>query len=732
MSKKRDALLTERFPALRKLLPSRRNQPVPLVQAIANADCGAACLAMVLRYYGKSVRLNDLRDATGTDRDGVSAFAILQAAEEYGLRGRGLRVEPSDLAYLPRGTILHWELKHFVVLEKVKRNAVVIVDPSSGRRPVSIREFRKSFTGVALTFEPADDFQPSRDHDKSVFHYFRRVLAELNAVTKLFVTSLLIRIFLLATPLLTAAVVDRIVPRGDYRLLHILGLGFATIIGFHLLSDLVRAHLLLHLRTHLDVQMTLGFLEHLVSLPYLFFQQRSSGDLMMRVNSNAFMREILTMTTMSAMLDGPMVMLYLLLLLVLGPSIGLLVLALGVLEVLIFVLARRVYRLLMARELHARARADSLLVEMLGGIETLKSLGVEHRAVERWSNLFVDQLNVSISRGRARALVDSLMNTIQMGAPLVILLYGASLVLNQQLSLGAMLGLTALATGFLTPLSKLIASALELQLLKSYIRRLDDVLGTAPEETPGEAATARPFEGRIALEGVSFRYSSGAPLVVRDVSLDIAPGQWVAIVGKSGAGKSTLARLIIGLYRPASGRTLYDGVDLTTLAPRSVRRQIGIVPQTPYLFGGTIRENILFADATRPLEDAVEAARIAAIHDEIMSMPLGYDTLVGDGGSALSAGQRQRVALARALLNQPRLLLLDEATSDLDTINEQRIQENLGSLRCTRVVIAHRLSTIMHADAILVLDEGSIVERGSHEALVERGGTYFELVSAQL
>lgn len=724
--------LLDRFPALQKLGELASQKRIPHVQQLTATECGAACLTMVLAYFGKAVRLEEVREVTGIGRDGATALALVQAAHYFGLRSRGVRIEIEDLEYLDPGSILHWEFNHFVVFERLRKNGVDIVDPAFGRRFVPMEQFRRSFTGVVLLLEPSDKFETQAKQDRTLWRHVKRVLADSRNWVRLLVTSLLLQVFALSVPVLTGALVDRVVPRGDYHLLLVLSIGLLSLVGFHFLASMIRAYLLLQLRTYLDARMTLGFLEHLIDLPYVFFQRRSAGDLMMRLNSNTTIREILTAGALSGLLDGTLVVVYLIILLVASPSMGLLVLVLGVLQIGVFIFTRRKQRDLMSENLHIQAKSQSYQVEMLTGIETLKAMGSEQRAAEHWSDLFVDVLNVSLARGRLSAWIDSITSTLKLGSPLLILGMGALLVLQGNLTLGTMLALTSLAAGFLGPLSNLVGTAGQLQILGSYLERIEDVLAAPAEQDPTRARQPAKLKGRITLEDVSFRYSPAAPMVVRNVSLEIAPGQFVAIVGRSGSGKSTLSSLLLGLYAPASGVIRYDGVDLSELDLRSVRRQVGIVTQRPYLFGTTIRANIALSDPTLPLDQVVEAARRARIDHEIAEMPLGFDSLLLDGGASLSGGQRQRVALARALVRQPAILLLDEATSSLDALTEREVQDELAKLRCTRVVIAHRLSTIVHADLILVLEDGRVVEQGRHDDLVKRRGVYHHLVSAQL
>ena len=718
---------TGKFPALRRLRAPGRRARVPFVQQLEFSDCGAACLAMVLRYYGREMRLEEVRDIVGSGRDGTDAGKILDGAERLGLRGRGLKLDIEDLRELPPGAILHWEFNHFVVFERVVRGGIEIIDPARGRRRVPMDTVSKSFTGVVLQVEPTTKFQPAKGADNRVWNYLAQLLGQRHLLTRVIVTSVLLRLLALALPILTALIVDRVVPRGDQPLLTVVAVGLGAVVLFQLLSSLIRAHLLLQLRTNLDTRLTLGFLEHLTKLPYAFFVRRSAGDLSMRVSSNTVIREMLTSNTLSAMLDGVLVVLYLVLMFMIHSGLAILTLGLGVLQMAVYFVARRRVSDLMSQDLEAQARAQSYLLQILHGIETLKAGGAERRAVQHWSNLFVDELNVALRRGRLSAAVESTMSVLSSGSPLLILTLGALEVMNGSITLGSMLALNALAVGFLSPLASLVKSGLDLQRIGSYIERIDDVLSAPLEQDEDAVAQPPRLTGAISMRGVSFRYGTQGPLVVKDVTLDIEPGTSVAIVGRSGAGKPTLANLLLGLYAPSEGGIYYDSHNLSDLDITAVRRQLGIVPQNPYIFGRSIRENIALTDPSIDFGRVVKAARQAGIHDEIMAMPMGYDTIVADGGSSLSGGQRQRVALARALVAEPAILLLDEATSAVDNTTEKVVMDNLAALRCVRIIIAHRLSTITFADKIAVLDQGQVVEFGSHSELMAKRGHYYEL-----
>ncbi len=704
---------------------------IPYIAQLEMADCGATALAMTLAYHGKHVGLEELRDAVGVGRDGADARGIVEAARAYGLLARGVQADVHELDHLPRGSILHWQFRHFVVLDRVGRRGVHVLDPVAGRAYIPRELFGRAYTGVAIALEPGTDWEAGGRRAKGTLRYLRPMLREARQVWFVLATSVLLRLFALALPLFTAVLVNRILPRDESDLLLVLTAGMLAVAGYYLFTAFLRARLLLTLRTKLDMQLTLGFVEHLVDLPYAFFLKRSGGDLAMRLQSHAEVRDLLTTSALSAVLDGAFACLYLVALFVLSPTMGLLVLGLGVLQVAVLVLARHRNQRLMAESLHVQARSQSYVYQLLGGIEDLKAAGAERRASAHWSNLFVDQINVSLARGRLEALTESGTAGLGVASPIAVLAVGGALVLNGDLNVGKMLALAALSAGFLAPLATLVTTGLQLQLLGSYMQRINDVLDTPKEQQDRHVRRAPMLSGRIAAEGVSFRYSRLAPLVVEDVSLEVEPGRTLAIVGRSGSGKTTLGRLLLGLYQPESGRILYDGIDLAELEARSVRMQLGIVTQRPYLFGTSIRENIALTDPSLDRDAVVRAARLACIDEDIEAMRMAYETIMVDGGASLSGGQRQRIALARALAHSPSILLLDEATSELDALTERAVHRNIADLGCTAVVIAHRLSTIAGADLIIVMEGGRIVERGTHEELLELRGRYDELIASQ-
>jgi len=713
-----------------------RRRRVPVVLQMSAAECGAACLAMVLAYHGRPTRLEECREYCGVNRDGMSTRVLADVGRRFGLRVRGFSLEPSAFGELQLPAIVHWNFNHFVVVERLSRSGIDIVDPATGRQRITHSEFDAAFTGVVLTFEPGVEFVRAR---RAAPARWRASLAYLlgapgvrSALTQIFVASILLQLLGLGLPLLTATVVDHVIAESSADLLSVLGVGVLTLMATVAAVSWLRATTLVHLRARLDAQMMLGFFEHLLTLPFRFFEGRKTGQLVSRLGSNAVVRDALTNQTLSAILDGSLVLGYLIVVLVQAPLFGVLVLLLAAVQIgAVWATSGPMQRVL-SRELAAYAESQGYLVEALKGMPVLKASGSEPRVLAQWSNLFSAQLNLATQRGQIATYSDAVMAACRVGAPLVLLWVGARSVLDGSLSLGAMLALAALGGAALIPLASLLTSIQQLQLVGAHVQRISDVLDAIPEQQPGVARQVPAITGRIEVRNVSFRYAPTAPLALKDISFAIEPGQKIALVGRSGSGKSTMGMLLLGLYPPSSGEIFYDGQPLSELDLRAVRGQVGVVLQEPFLFSSTIRQNVAFQQPNLPLDDVVAAARAAAIDAEIAQMPLGYETILAEGGATLSGGQRQRLQLARAIAQQPRVLLLDEATSHLDVLTEAEVDANLSQQACTRILIAHRLSTIENADLILVFENGSIVERGTHAELLAFGGHYAELVASQI
>lgn len=710
-----------------------RRKRVPELVQMNLTECGAACLAMILSYYGCKIGIADVRERCGVGRDGLSALAIVRAARQYGFRVRAISLQRNDCRFVPVPAIVHWEFNHFVVLERWSPQRVEIVDPALGRRHLSAQEFDEGFTGVVIELEPGVHFerQKRRSH-LSLWNYLRSVFHLPGFLVQLALASLLLQLLGLGIPGLTKIFVDQIIPGNMHDIMPLIGIGILIIALTQLVTMLLRSSVLIYLQAKVDIQMMLGFFEHLLSLPYAFFQQRSSGDLLSRLASNITIRDLLTSQMISTLLDGGTVIVYLIILLTQSLPLALVALVIGVSQIALLLTTTRFIHDLTKRDLVAQGKAQGYMTEVLMGVATIKAAGAEERALQRWSNLFFDHLNASVPRDYLAAVLSTIINTLNLLAPLLLLWFGTMQVLNGSMSVGTMLALNALAASFLTPLTSLAGSGQRLQLVRAHFERIADVVEAESEQDSQSVEQPPQLQGQIELKHVSFRYAPNAPVVLRDINLRIQAGQKVALVGRTGSGKSTLGKLLLGLYSPTEGEILYDAIPLRTLDYRAVRRQFGVVLQESALFNGSVRENIALNDPGMELERVTRAAQMAAIHKDIMQMPMGYETMVAESGSALSGGQRQRLAIARALAAEPVIMLFDEATSHLDTVTEQAVEQNLSAFSCTRIIIAHRLSTVRDADLVLVLENGEIVEQGTPRELMRRNGPYRRLVQSQL
>lgn len=714
--------------------PGRRR--VPLVMQMTDADCGAACLAMVSRRHGVRASLARVREGLDVGRDGVTARALLAAAPRFGLRGRAFRADAGQVGALPLPAIVHWEDAHFVVVEHVGPRGFRLVDPALGRRLLTPAEFAAGFSGTVLTFthdpQSAPEPPPTRPGPlarwRRAHPLLRPFLPRLGAA---FSVSLVLQALGLALPLATTVAFDQIMPARETALMPYLALGIAALVLTQFGVAYLRSRLLVMLQAKVDAALMTRLFRHLLRLPYAFFQQRASGDLMQRLSSSILLRELVTTQVLTAVIDGVLVIAYFGVLFAKDLAFAGLAAAIGVTQVVaVAVVNGRLLRL-NQRHLTVQADAESALMEALSGIATVKSMGAERQVFDGWLRRYTTALDADVAQNRLSATVANITASVQLAGPLALLWLGTGRLFDGA-GLGQTLGLQALALSALIPLASLVASAQVLQSVVSHLQRLRDVFAAQPEPAGDPDLPAPRLTGRISVRDLSFRYDGGAAPVLRDVSFDVAPGEKVAVVGPSGSGKSTLAMLLTGLYRPTGGEILFDGVPLSRIDPTALRRQFGVVLQESYLFRDSIRRNISLVHPGVGMPAIRAAAEVAAIDQDIVAMPMGYDTQVAERGQALSGGQRQRLSIARAVAGQPAVLLLDEATSHLDVATERRVDQAISAMRCTRIVVAHRLSTVRNADQILVVAAGRIVERGRHDDLLRAGGVYADLVRCQL
>ncbi|MEN9869566.1 MAG: hypothetical protein RLZZ171_549, partial [Cyanobacteriota bacterium] len=719
--------------------PTKRRglwQTYPHIEQQSSSDCGAACLAMISRYWGKSISINYLRELIGIGRSGASLKNLAIAAEKLGYHARPVRASLSRIVEQKNPWIAHWKGEHYVVVYRVRGDKVLIADPAADKSEVARSEFLDAWTGFALLLEPTNALADAPTEKRTLGRFFALLLPYRSISLTIILASILIQLIGLVSPLFTQIILDQVVVSRSQSTLNVLVIGMLLFgaLGGGLTS--VRTYLLSYLANRLDLTMISGFINHALNLPLKFFESRRVGDIITRVQENQKIQQFLIGNVLLSWLDFFTGFIYLGLMLYYNWKLTALILLLIPPIVILTLAATPLLRKVSRERFNATADQNSSLVEMMTGISTVKSVTAEKDLRWRWEELLTRQLNVQFKGQKLAINLGFLSNMINTIGGAALLWYGATLVIKGELSIGQYVAFNMMKGYIISPVLVLVGVWDELQEVFISVERLNDVFDAKTEEPLHASKLALPkLNGDLHLDNVTFRYESDEETnILQNISLKVKAGQTVAIVGRSGSGKSTLVKLIQGMYHPTNGNILIDGHNLKHISLQSLRSQMGVVPQSCYLFSGTILENITLYRPEFSLEQVIATAKVAEAHAFIQALPLGYNTKVGERGDNLSGGQRQRIAIARAFLGDPPILILDEATSSLDTESERRFQDNLARLsrHRTTFIIAHRLSTVRNADCIVVLDRGLIVEQGNHDELFALKGLYYELAKQQL
>lgn len=687
------------------------NRMPVLIQSEA-AECGLACLAMVAGFYGYRTDLPSLRRRCAVSLKGMTLAHMTQIAGELQLGARPVKLQLNDLGNLKVPCILHWEMNHFVVLTEVGRGSITIHDPARGRCRITRAAASAAFTGAALELWPASNFAPRREERAvTIRSLLGKVTGLYQAALQILMLAFALEVFTILSPLFLQWVIDNVIVAADQHLLTTLVVGFSLLLLVQTAVSTVRSLALMHLSTSLNVRWRANVFAHLLRLPVQFFEKRHLGDVTSRFASIEQIERTLTTSFAAAILDGVMAVVTLAVMFAYSKVLAWL--AVG--AVVAYLLCRYGwYAALFAAtrsEIVLAAKQQTHFLESVRGIKAIKLFRREDPRRATWLTMLVDEINARLRTQRLQVVYESIKGLVSGAAMVLTVWWGAKLILRGEFSVGALVAFMAYRGQFDARMARLIDNLFEFRLLRLHAERLADIVLEPSESEHAHAAPADngEFDSSIAVSNLYFRYAAHEPYVLQGVSFTIADGESVAIVGPSGCGKTTLLNLILGIYPPSSGDIQVGGASIKSFGVHALRGAVGTVTQDDVLFAGSIADNISFFDPAMDREWLEECARLAAIHDDIRTMPMGYNSLVGDMGTSLSGGQKQRVLLARALYKKPRILILDEATSHLDLACEQQVGAAIAEMKLTRLIVAHRPETVAGATRVITMSDGKVV-----------------------
>ncbi len=685
-------------------LSFRKNKKLPLVLQDERAECGHACVAMISQYWGLALDLYDIRTTRQTSGKGVTLLDINQLFIQLGFQTRALRVPLSELKFIKCPAILHWDLNHFVVLKSVKKNQVVIHDPEAGIRHCSMDEVSQSFTGVVLEVEKTGDFKEIQESYKLSLYQIVKTIHGVNKyVILLLLISLSLEILTLLNPLFMQYVTDDVVGFNERGNLYVIAIIFLLISFIYAFTEYIRSQMVIFFTNHLTLQFSSNVMQHLLKLPLSFFEHRHKGDLQSKFQSIDQIQKKISTDFINTVLDGLMIVINGTVMMIYSPLLTFLVMGALFIFLSIRYLSYQSLKVHTETSVRQHAKAMSIFLETLQSIVPIKSFLKEHMRFNTWRNSYIDGLNADIRIAKMSVIYRVLNQWILHIEHILVVCVGATLVLANQFSLGMLLAFLSYRLLLVNKTSSLIMTLFDYKLISIQLSRLSDILFQHPEEIGGGYHQRSPIQGAISLHAVSFRYHQNEPYIFQKRSLNIKAGEKVVIIGPSGCGKTTLLKVMMGLLTMTEGDLFVDNIPLKEFGLKHYRELTASVMQDDALLSGSIIDNIAFFDDHIDFERVLQSATLACIHDDIMKLPMGYETLIGEMGSILSGGQKQRVLLARALYKKPKLLFLDEATSHLDVDNEKKINVSLKALEITQIVIAHRQETIQMADRIIDL-----------------------------
>ncbi|MGU7404982.1 peptidase domain-containing ABC transporter [Salmonella enterica subsp. houtenae serovar 48:g,z51:-] len=678
---------------------------VPVIHQTESSECGIACLAMVFGHYGKSIDLFSLRQQFNISSRGATLYSISTIAVQMGMTARALSLDLNELNVLRRPCILHWNFNHFVVLVSVKRNGFVLHDPARGRIIVSKAEASKCFTGIALELWPGSTFRRERVKKRlNLVTLINSIHGIKGALLKIFALSIVVEAIGLILPAGTQLVMDHALPAGDRGLLSMICISLMFFILLRATVSTSRAWISLIMGTLVNIQWQSGLFSHLLRLPLSYFERRKLGDIQSRFGSLNTLRTTFTTSIVGAIMDGIMVCGLLIMMLLYGKSLTWVVLGFTVVYIAIRLFTYTYYRQLSEEQLIMEARVSSYFMETLYGIAAVKMQGMTDRRHTHWFNLQTDAINTGIRVTKMDLFFGGLNIFISACEQTIILWLGISLVMDNEMTIGMFVAFGAYRMQFSDRISTLVGFLLQLRMMSLHNERISDIALNEQESVkPDIPVSEKITPVSLEVKSLTFRYDQQSMPVFSELNLTVSPGESVAIIGPSGSGKTTLMKVLCGLFKADSGQVLIDGNDIQQMGVNNYRKITGCVMQDDRLFSGTIRENICGFAENIDDEWMVECAKASFIHDTIISMPMGYDTLTGELGEGLSGGQKQRLFIARALYRKPRILFMDEATSALDSKSENYVNSAIKSLNITRIIIAHRESTIKSVDRVFSL-----------------------------